>query len=408
MSTNKHGDIYVADTANHRIQQFTKSLYPVNALGSYGSAHGELNEPTGCAISPDSRTIIVADCRNRRLQEFKLNKTCLWSFIRAVKTIDDPYSVTCDRQNYTIVGTVKRTVEIYSDGWELVSRFLIGDPDTWFKRTGEESPIYVQSSLSDWLIDDVPEVQELGPGVPLVVVSDVSDREILYYTYGGYLLHGFEPNSYPEGHQCAAREGEEADDAEPHIEAAITLRCSNGSIYIHPSSKSRGEILVCDALNHTLTSFSATGRYLDQLLNPRDDLGPVQAAMQTSPGNIVCLEQAQNGRHCLKYFELDPPGSGYNLLNESDSGDNQLDLPDSGDNQADVPDSGGNLLDTPDSGDNQMGQPDSGDNQVDLPDSGDNQADVPDSGGDLLDPPDSGDNQMGQPDSGDNQVDSSD
>lgn len=63
------GLVYVADTGNKRIQVFTAAGEYVRTIGSSGSGAGQLNEPVGLAVHSDGR-VFVADTWNRRVQVF--------------------------------------------------------------------------------------------------------------------------------------------------------------------------------------------------------------------------------------------------------------------------------------------------------------------------------------------------
>ena len=75
-----NGDLYVSDTGNDRIQEFTvNSNGTLNFVASFGTAGsgssapaGELNQPTGIAVSPDGSTLWVADTLNNRIQSLSL------------------------------------------------------------------------------------------------------------------------------------------------------------------------------------------------------------------------------------------------------------------------------------------------------------------------------------------------
>ena len=80
------GDLYVSDSGNDRIQEFTvnadSSLTWVASYGSLGrgatAPAGELNQPSGIAISPDGSTLWVADTLNNRIQSVNLG-TGIWN-----------------------------------------------------------------------------------------------------------------------------------------------------------------------------------------------------------------------------------------------------------------------------------------------------------------------------------------
>ncbi|NLA32272.1 MAG: DUF3344 domain-containing protein, partial [Methanomicrobiales archaeon] len=63
------GDIYIADTDNHRIQKFDSSGKFLAKFGSYGSGNGEFREPGDVAVD-SSGNIYVADTYNHRIQKF--------------------------------------------------------------------------------------------------------------------------------------------------------------------------------------------------------------------------------------------------------------------------------------------------------------------------------------------------
>src|SRR5262249_30535480 len=64
------GNLYVADTKNHRIQVFDPAARPLRAFGSQGQGTGQLNEPCGVAVDPQSGDVWVADTWNARIAHF--------------------------------------------------------------------------------------------------------------------------------------------------------------------------------------------------------------------------------------------------------------------------------------------------------------------------------------------------
>ena len=64
--------VYVADTANNRIQVFTANGTYITKWGKYGgpSGNGTFNQPTGIAVDPLSGNVYVADTANNRIQVF--------------------------------------------------------------------------------------------------------------------------------------------------------------------------------------------------------------------------------------------------------------------------------------------------------------------------------------------------
>jgi tripartite motif-containing protein 71 len=63
------GDVYVADTHNHRIQEFSPTGKLIRKWGSLGSGSGQFFQPRGLAIDPFGN-VWVADHENHRVQKF--------------------------------------------------------------------------------------------------------------------------------------------------------------------------------------------------------------------------------------------------------------------------------------------------------------------------------------------------
>jgi len=63
------GNLYVADSGNHRIQKFDGDGHFLGVLGTPGGGDGQLNEPWGVAVDNEGN-IFVADTWNHRIQKF--------------------------------------------------------------------------------------------------------------------------------------------------------------------------------------------------------------------------------------------------------------------------------------------------------------------------------------------------
>ena len=66
------GNVYVADSTNNRIQKFDSNGAFLTKWGSYGSGNGQLNTPVGMAVD-SSGNLYVADYGNHRIQKFDGN-----------------------------------------------------------------------------------------------------------------------------------------------------------------------------------------------------------------------------------------------------------------------------------------------------------------------------------------------
>lgn len=83
-----NGDIYVADSGNHRIAIFDQQGQFVDSFGGYGTIEGQLNEPWGLAV--DEEFVYVADTWNHRVQKFTLDGTFVLAFGQS-GTSEDPF-----------------------------------------------------------------------------------------------------------------------------------------------------------------------------------------------------------------------------------------------------------------------------------------------------------------------------
>jgi uncharacterized protein (TIGR03663 family) len=73
------GNVYVADTGNKRVRVYDLEGNWLRDIGRGGSGDGQLDEPSGLAISADGR-LYVADTWNRRVSVFALDGTPLFNF----------------------------------------------------------------------------------------------------------------------------------------------------------------------------------------------------------------------------------------------------------------------------------------------------------------------------------------
>ncbi|HEY5568896.1 MAG TPA: 6-bladed beta-propeller, partial [Gammaproteobacteria bacterium] len=65
-----HGNVFVADFYNHRIQKFAADGAFLTSFGSEGSGPGQFNYPIAVAVAADG-TVFVADFGNHRVQRWQ-------------------------------------------------------------------------------------------------------------------------------------------------------------------------------------------------------------------------------------------------------------------------------------------------------------------------------------------------
>ena len=212
-----------------------------------GESRGELHNPTDIAIL-ENDDIIVADSGNFRLQIFRPHGRLKHVFNTKAK----PLYVACDHEYNMYISTDKRTVEIYDQSRTLVDEFHVDGNS----QGTSPLPIAINEDSN-------------------IIVCDISDNKIKTYSFDGKLMHQFEPQGSQEG-----------------------LACQMSSACLNPM----GQILVADALNHTVNLYSDTGEFISEVLRPTDELGSVQGCAMGPEGHLVVTESSINGPHCLKIF----------------------------------------------------------------------------------------------------------
>lgn len=130
-----NGDVYVADSNNHRIQQFSPEGEFIRSWGEFANRDqgnapgGSFNEPWGVAVSPDGEFVFVADTWNHRVQKF----TAEGEFIREWGVFgqgEDAYAMWGPRDlivdnngNVLVVDTGNKRVKIFDGDGNFISQF---------------------------------------------------------------------------------------------------------------------------------------------------------------------------------------------------------------------------------------------------------------------------------------------
>jgi YD repeat-containing protein len=64
-----HGNVWVSDSKNSRVQEFSSAGVFIAAYGSHGTGNGQLGAPTGLDANQSTGNVYIADCEDNRIEE---------------------------------------------------------------------------------------------------------------------------------------------------------------------------------------------------------------------------------------------------------------------------------------------------------------------------------------------------
>lgn len=174
------GSIYVADTWNHRIQQFSAEGAFINSWGALGDTGGQAvgNEglfygPRGIAVDKDGR-VLVADTGNKRIQVFNKNGGFVAQFGGGgldQGRLDEPVGVAVGPQgNIAVADTWNGRVQIFDPNGQAIAAW---DIDGWLDKEVVGKPYLAVDAQSR------------------VYVADEVSQRILVFDQTGQYLGGF-------------------------------------------------------------------------------------------------------------------------------------------------------------------------------------------------------------------------
>jgi len=110
------GDVYVADSDNHRIQKFDSSGTFLTKWGISGNGDGEFSIPRGVAV--DSGDVYVADSNNNRIQKFDSSGTFLTKW--GISGVGDgefsfPIGIAADSGNVYVGDTLNDRIQKFAE-----------------------------------------------------------------------------------------------------------------------------------------------------------------------------------------------------------------------------------------------------------------------------------------------------
>jgi glucose/arabinose dehydrogenase/plastocyanin len=119
--------VYVADTANNRIQVFSSNGTFISKWGKYGIGNGTLRSPEGIAVDSLSGNVYVADTANNRIQVFSSNGTFIskWGGSgRPEELLRSPEGIAVDQEgNVYVADTANNRIQVFSSNGTFISKW---------------------------------------------------------------------------------------------------------------------------------------------------------------------------------------------------------------------------------------------------------------------------------------------
>ncbi|MBI3970495.1 MAG: TIGR03663 family protein [Chloroflexi bacterium] len=119
------GNVFVADTLNHRIQKFDRTGKLITAWGTEGSGDGQFKEPMGLAVDGQGN-VFVADTWNHRIQKFDGNGKFLAKWA-GQGGFWGPRGVALDDQgNVFVTDTGNKRIQKFDGNGRFIAQFGTG------------------------------------------------------------------------------------------------------------------------------------------------------------------------------------------------------------------------------------------------------------------------------------------
>jgi streptogramin lyase len=215
LTVDGHGDVYVADDFNDRIQKFTTNGGFVTKWGAgHGSADGQFIGPYDVVVGPLNSFVNVADHGNHRVQAFGQNGSFMlkWGGWPAMNA---PSSLAVDQYgNVYVLNTGKNEVQKFGSGGNSITK--------WGSSGGGDAQFYVPYGIA---------VDKDG----YVYVADTGNQRIQKFDSNGNFVTKWGTGGSGDGQF-----------KDPHGVAVDTA----------------GHVFVADSTNHRIQEFDSNGGFL--------------------------------------------------------------------------------------------------------------------------------------------------
>jgi sugar lactone lactonase YvrE len=268
IAVDSHGDVWVMDTKNNRVEEFNEKGEYITQFGSQGTSPGQFEYPRGIAV--DSKgDIWVADFENERIEEFTETGEEIDQF--PILPFGAPEGIVVDSNGDVWVTLITGVVQEYSEGGALIREFgLRGSGEGQLEGFNDELALAANGDV--WVVDrGNGRLEEFGP----------------------------------DGEYIRAVGSEGSGDGQFGEPQGIAINAE-------------GEILVTDAINHRVEEFSGEGAYLGQFsLRAAGASEDTQALTVAPNGDILVLDDVngdvlefdEHGEYIKNEACVDVPGA---------------------------------------------------------------------------------------------------
>ncbi len=298
LTVDSKGNVWVTDTANHRVEEFSSAGKFEKKIGSYGSGNGQFGEPKGIAIDLHGN-IWVSDVGNHRIEEFKENGEYENQAGKAGKAngdLEEPMGLATDASgNVWVADNYNQRIEEFSSTGQFVTSY--GSAGSGNGQFQEPLGVVVASS-GDVLVVDAhnSRVQSFTPaGAP-------HGTQTIYYTTAANATYP-ECGKHPEWAGLACQ-GQPVRQPEVGAQPNLPVTTYKYNIWNEPltttdtvGSTTRTTTIGYDAAGRTLTSAisATTGMSLPTVTDEyNSETGALSKRSTTVEGKTKSVSSVEN------------------------------------------------------------------------------------------------------------------
>jgi len=226
VAVDRNGNVFVADSGNHRIEKFSDSGDFLLQWGSMGEATGQFQTPDGLAVDA-AGSVYVADLNNNRIQKFDNNGTFVTTWGEAGSgdgQFSGPVGVAIDAQgNVLVADRFNNRVQTFTSSGSFVAKWgTAGQGDGQFSNpvgvaVDRDTNVYVADFFNDriqkftstgmflgkWGGTGSGDAQFIGAravavtsGGVILAIDDGNDRVEAFTDSGGFLTSWGGPGNH--------------------------------------------------------------------------------------------------------------------------------------------------------------------------------------------------------------------